>query len=77
MPLYFGPRLHALTHSLFRQSDKAETQELYARVHDMFVRHEDHPLVDAFQGIKPDDLTPRQALELLYKLKQLTDDSTQ
>lgn len=42
---------------------------------DMFVRHEDHPLVDAFQGIKPDDVTPRQALELLYKLKQLTEDT--
>ena len=42
---------------------------------DMFVRHDDHPLVDAFQGIKPDDVTPRQALELLYKLKQLTEDT--
>jgi hypothetical protein len=33
--------------------------------------------VDAFQGIKPDDLTPRQALELLYKLKQLAEDAAQ
>ncbi len=39
---------------------------------DLFPGHEEHPLVDAFQGIAPDDLTPRQALELLYKLKELT-----
>ncbi len=31
----------------------------------------DHPLVDAFGGIDPDELSPRQALELLYKLKGL------
>ena len=44
---------------------------------DLFKRQEECPLVDAFQGIKPDDLTPRQALELLYKLKQLAEDAAQ
>jgi DNA mismatch repair protein MutS len=28
-----------------------------------------HPLLDELARIKPDDLTPRQALELLYTLK--------
>ncbi|HFD80588.1 MAG TPA: DNA mismatch repair protein MutS [Gammaproteobacteria bacterium] len=41
---------------------------------DLFVRNDDCPLADAFQGIKPDDLTPRQALELLYKLKALAEE---
>jgi DNA mismatch repair protein MutS len=44
---------------------------------DLFKRKEECPLVDAFQGIKPDDLTPRQALELLYKLKQMAEDTAQ
>ena len=38
---------------------------------DLFNSHEDHPLVEAFQGIDPDNLSPRQALELLYTLKTL------
>ena len=31
------------------------------------------PVVTALQNINPDDLTPRQALEELYKLKKMTD----
>jgi DNA mismatch repair protein MutS len=31
-----------------------------------------HPAVIALEGIQPDDLTPKQALELLYKLKALS-----
>jgi len=38
---------------------------------ELFVRHDEHPLLDALHGIEPDNLTPRQALELLYKLKEL------
>ncbi|HEY9380226.1 MAG TPA: hypothetical protein VIQ01_03170, partial [Burkholderiales bacterium] len=30
-----------------------------------------HPLIDALQEINPDDLSPREALDLLYKLKKL------
>jgi DNA mismatch repair protein MutS len=41
---------------------------------DMFARDEECPLVGAFEGIDPDKLTPRQALELLYKLKDIADD---
>ncbi len=31
-----------------------------------------HPLVEALEAVQPDDLTPKQALELLYNLKELT-----
>ncbi len=43
---------------------------------DLFPGNEEHPLVDAFHGIEPDDLSPRQALELLYKLKELSGQGT-
>lgn len=31
-----------------------------------------HPAMVALEGIQPDDLTPKQALELLYRLKELS-----
>ncbi|SFX72425.1 DNA mismatch repair protein MutS [Marinospirillum alkaliphilum] len=40
---------------------------------DMFAL-QPHPLVDEMKKLSPDDLSPRQALELLYSLKQLADD---
>ena len=36
---------------------------------DLFSSAECHPVVTLLEDIKPDDLTPKQALELLYKLK--------
>ncbi|WP_111873172.1 DNA mismatch repair protein MutS [Aeromonas bivalvium] len=30
-----------------------------------------HPVVEALEALRPDELTPRQALDLLYRLKQL------
>ncbi len=41
---------------------------------DLFTGQEEHPLVEAFHGIDPDNLTPRQALEMLYTLKGLASD---
>jgi DNA mismatch repair protein MutS len=38
---------------------------------DLFSSKECHPVVTLLEDIKPDDLSPRQALELLYKLKGL------
>ena len=32
---------------------------------------EPHPALDLLASIKPDELSPKEALELLYKLKQL------
>ncbi len=44
---------------------------------DLFAGPEEEPLKEALQGIEPDDLTPRQALELLYTLKALASDPPQ
>lgn len=40
---------------------------------DMFAL-QPHPLVEEMKKLSPDDLTPREALALLYSLKQLADD---
>jgi DNA mismatch repair protein MutS len=42
----------------------------------MFTNQSESPLAEALQGIKPDDLTPRQALDLLYTLKNLANEET-
>ena len=39
MPLHFGPRLHAFTHSLFKDRDEIETRELFDRVQSQFARN--------------------------------------
>ena len=38
---------------------------------DMFAATEKHPAVDRLEQVEPDELSPRQALELLYSLKSL------
>ena len=38
---------------------------------DLFSAQECHPVVTFLEDVKPDDLSPRQALELVYKLKGL------
>ena len=38
---------------------------------DLFSAKECHPVVTFLEDVKPDDLSPRQALELIYKLKGL------
>ncbi|MES2635905.1 MAG: DNA mismatch repair protein MutS [Pseudomonadota bacterium] len=45
---------------------------------DMFINNSEpetlssHPLIDAVEAIQPDDLTPKMALDLIYKLKNLS-----
>ena len=39
---------------------------------DFFSDQDIHPLSEAMEGIDPDNLTPRQALDVLFKLKELT-----
>ena len=34
----------------------------------------DHPALDALQELQPDDLSPRQALDALYRLKDMVKD---
>jgi DNA mismatch repair protein MutS len=38
---------------------------------DLFQAPQDHPLCEALQGLDPEQLSPRQALEILFKLKEL------
>jgi len=38
---------------------------------DLFSSSECHPAVTLLETVKPDDLTPRQALDLIYKLKAI------
>jgi DNA mismatch repair protein MutS len=64
---------------ILRQLESSPTHALHLDVTtqqqiDMFEHKEECPLVDAFQGIEPDNLTPREALELLYKLKGIADE---
>jgi DNA mismatch repair protein MutS len=39
---------------------------------DLFLSQTEHPAVSLLEDIKPDELSPKQALELLYRLKSLT-----
>ena len=36
---------------------------------------ERHPLLDAIDALQPDSLSPKEALEALYRLKKLGDES--
>lgn len=40
MPIHFGPRLHKLTHSLFKTRDEVETAELFEKVMAKFAKAE-------------------------------------
>ncbi|MFG1488090.1 hypothetical protein ABMA58_02425, partial [Oceanospirillum sp. HFRX-1_2] len=49
-----------------------QIQPAYTPVqNDLFAVAEPDPALEKLEGISPDDLTPRQALELLYELKAL------
>ncbi|HHO68377.1 MAG TPA: DNA mismatch repair protein MutS [Gammaproteobacteria bacterium] len=59
-------RLELLENQAARAAGEAQHQI------DLFAPAAEHPLVDAFEGIHPDELSPREALELLYTLKAMT-----
>ena len=42
---------------------------------DLFTNQECHPAVCLLQSVQPDDFSPKQALEMLYRLKQLSQDN--
>ena len=60
--------------SIFEKNFRAVHEPATGELIDMFQREKDCPLVDALQEIEPDNLTPRQALERLYKLKAMAGD---
>jgi DNA mismatch repair protein MutS len=41
---------------------------------ELFISQPDHPAVTMLQDLRPDDLSPKQALDMLYRLKALLDD---
>ncbi len=58
------------------QDDRQQNQSANAESHlqnELFAPQPRQPAMDALEAINPDDLTPKQALDLLYKLKDLTD----
>ena len=64
--------LEALESSSLKNNQVKEPQLQQPLQVDMFAV-QSHPLVDEFKTIMPDDLTPKQALGLLYSLKKLAD----
>jgi DNA mismatch repair protein MutS len=62
-------RLHELERSARAHSARATTQLSLA------LDEPPHPAVEALQGLDPDDLSPRAALETLYRLKTLATES--
>jgi DNA mismatch repair protein MutS len=58
-------RLQELEHQ-DRERQAAPRQQI-----DLFQAAQDHPLCEALQGIDPEQLSPRQALDILFKLKEL------
>lgn len=67
----------SVLHMAKRKLQQLETQALTTGPqHDLFVSAEEpppaalHPIVDALERVQPDELTPKQALELVYALKK-------
>lgn len=58
-------KLEHLEQSAYReqQAESGSTQL------DLFVEPECHPLIQKLESVNPDDLSPKQALEILYQLK--------
>ncbi len=60
-------KLHELeNHAYSEQQIKSGTNQM-----DLFLSDEKHPALALLNEIKPDDLTPKQALEVLYRLHSL------
>jgi DNA mismatch repair protein MutS len=60
----------ALEHSKSVTKPK-ETRQLKESVQIDLFKTETHPVIEKIQSIKPDELSPREALEILYQLKSL------
>jgi len=57
---------HLEEHAYKEQQSSSDVKQL-----DLFSSADDHPAVALLEDILPDELSPKQALELLYKLKTL------
>jgi DNA mismatch repair protein MutS len=54
-----------------RSQHAVRMDENQQRQIDLFDNHDSNPLVEALQDMDPDQLSPRQALEMLYSLKEI------
>ena len=57
-----------------QQDTASETGPAQQEQLGLFRHPGDHPLIEAMEGIDPTDISPRQALEVLFKLKELLQD---
>jgi DNA mismatch repair protein MutS len=62
-------RLRELEDSAQRHTQRESTQL------PLFPLEMPNPAVDALRGTDPDGMTPREALELVYRLKKLADET--
>jgi DNA mismatch repair protein MutS len=58
--------LHLENHAYIEQQDQREVNQL-----DLFTSRECHPAVVLLEELQPDNLSPRQALDVLYRLKKM------
>jgi DNA mismatch repair protein MutS len=63
-------RLRELEESAHRHSENQSAHTAPQQM-SLFPPDEPHPVVERLEDLQPDDLTPRQALDLLYELKEL------
>lgn len=65
----------ARTHlrQLEEQQDSVASADSNQEQLGLFQQTVDHPIVEAMEGIDPADLSPRQALDILFKLKEMLD----
>jgi len=64
-------KLHTLEHdSLLQVQETPKHQKSGPQQTELFIEPAEHPVVNELKALNPDDLTARQALDLLYKLKQ-------
>jgi DNA mismatch repair protein MutS len=58
--------LHLENNAYIEQQDQREVNQL-----DLFTSRECHPAVVLLEELQPDNLSPRQALDVLYRLKKM------
>ena len=73
MPSSLVRQARATLEALEAKAEEGNAQiDLFAAPPPVAVAEATHPLLDAMQTVDPDALSPREALELVYKLKKLT-----
>ena len=68
---YVRPEIVSVLNSeeLFTSAQQQPTRQL-----SLFQPYLDHPAVELLKTLKPDEYSPRQALETLYRLKKMAEE---